>query len=217
MDWLTFFSGLVAALVWPAVLLLALLLFHEPIRKLIPKLQQVEVAGFKATLEKAGESADKAGKAPDFTMTMVTFDVNALLDEEDELPEPPVLTVPAVAEVPVAERQVAASNPRMGIDGAWMMVEHAAHACAGRLKAAFPRSSNPLDPEGPAADLMGALEAIQARARAPVALYALVFQLRALQAQAAQAAPESISADEALAYQKLAWRAIAAFSREGAA
>lgn len=220
MDWLDFFLGVLTALVWPLVLVVVLLLFHEPIRKLIPRLRQIGVAGFSATLGEA--EAEAAEGSPAFTIPGDLVDeakaVMVAADEEFEafqdavdtlelgvtqvvaLVRGPVIALPPPVEVPPGDALVIATDPLTGIRAAWSGVVAAVHDRATLLSAA------------PSETLMDALEAIQARARVSVALLRIILRLEELEAQARAADKASITQDEAMQYVALARRVARAFA-----
>ena len=243
MDWFDFLLGVLTALVWPAVLLLALLLFHDPIRKLIPRIQQVTIGVFSATLQKTEEATTGGAEAPGFvfgegvsatTVSNLMGQVPNLSGGAEDaaqatakavavalqeavqtaLDAQPRLTLPSTASLSAEAASHAADHPLVAIENAWGNVRDAAVRCASRLQAGEEEDAEERRAPPPA-DLLAALNAIQARARVPVELYYVVFRLQLMESQARAAKAGSISGSEALAYVRLAQRAIHAFDAAG--
>lgn len=225
MDWLDFFLGVLTALVWPLVVLVVLLLFHEPIGKLIPNIKQLDIGILKAVLKETKEETAGVTAGPEFHLTPEdAAKVVARVDTPDEVmaaaratpdfmlaiipamgtiamgtvTKLPRLRLPAHAHVPHRFTVFAASHPLPAIQAAWKRLQMAVRRRAGSLSTEEHE------------DLVAALDAIQSRVRVPAALFCLIFRLESLERQARAAAPGSISASEAMEYTELAQRAIVA-------
>lgn len=220
MDWLDFFLGVLTALVWPLVLVVVLLLFHEPIGKLIPRIRQIGVAGFSATLDEAEAEAAAAGPTFTFPEDLVDEAKAVMVAADDKfetfqtavdtlelgvtqvvaLVRGPVIALPPPVEVSSGDALVVATDPLTGISTAWSGVVAAVHQRAALLSGASSET------------LMGALEVIQARARVSVALLRILLRLEELEAQARAGDKASITRDEAMQYVALARRVARAFA-----
>lgn len=110
MNWLEFFSSLVAAVAWPGAVIILVIILREPLRDLVPLLQRMKYKGFEMEFgRKLAEAREEAGV-------------------EEEIPIDAELTPEETRLIELAH-----VSPRAAVTEAWRWVELASLDAARAL------------------------------------------------------------------------------------
>jgi hypothetical protein len=190
MNWLQFIAALVGSLAWPATVLVAVLMFRKQLLALAPFLREMEAAGIKF---KFGERLEK---------------IRAQAEENDALPppsaQPEIPNQPGQASYRVTTdptRFLAFNAPRALVLESWMQVEEAIREAVADKNAAS-RLHNP----------RVMVEKLLREERISSETAKIIEDLRKLRNEAAHLPTFAIEPDQALEYQRLAGRVVAALS-----